>query len=234
MRIVATPVSGSPARIAAWTGDAPRQRGSSEACTLTQPRRGRPQDLRQEGSGRTRRPRWRPDAPRASLSRSAPLPRTVSGFSVGIPRAAPAPPPATAAARRGARPAGPAASRRAARGSRRRAGPRATARRNRACRRRRRGSRGVMRRASRVASRAPGSDQGLSGRVLRVEDRRGLGRRSRLRVPQPPEPAHRAQHRRLRRSHERHGIDRVRRSPRRAARSSRSRRGRSQRKSTNA
>ena len=36
-----TPVSASPASRAAWIGDAPRQRGSSEACTFTQPRRGR-------------------------------------------------------------------------------------------------------------------------------------------------------------------------------------------------
>ena len=35
-----TPVSSSPARIARWIGAAPRQRGSSEACTFQQPRRG--------------------------------------------------------------------------------------------------------------------------------------------------------------------------------------------------
>ena len=35
-----TPVSRSPARIARWIGAAPRQRGSSEACTFQQPSRG--------------------------------------------------------------------------------------------------------------------------------------------------------------------------------------------------
>jgi hypothetical protein len=32
-----TPVSSSPASIARWIGAAPRQRGSSEACTFQQP-----------------------------------------------------------------------------------------------------------------------------------------------------------------------------------------------------
>jgi len=40
MRMIDTPVCASPARMAAATGDAPRQRGSSEAWTLTPPRRG--------------------------------------------------------------------------------------------------------------------------------------------------------------------------------------------------
>jgi hypothetical protein len=38
--IRSTPVSASPARIARWIGAAPRQRGSSEACTFQQPSRG--------------------------------------------------------------------------------------------------------------------------------------------------------------------------------------------------
>ena len=38
--IVVTPVTGSPAAIAAWIGAAPRQRGRSEAWRLTQPSRG--------------------------------------------------------------------------------------------------------------------------------------------------------------------------------------------------
>ena len=38
--MMVTPVSRSPARIARWIGAAPRQRGSSEAWTLRQPRRG--------------------------------------------------------------------------------------------------------------------------------------------------------------------------------------------------
>ncbi len=37
MRMIDTPVLGSPARIAAATGAAPRQRGRSEPCTLTPP-----------------------------------------------------------------------------------------------------------------------------------------------------------------------------------------------------
>ena len=40
-RMIVAPVSASPARIAAATGDAPRQRGSSEACTFSVPKRGR-------------------------------------------------------------------------------------------------------------------------------------------------------------------------------------------------
>jgi hypothetical protein len=40
MRIRQTPVSVSPASIARWIGAAPRQRGSREACTFQQPRRG--------------------------------------------------------------------------------------------------------------------------------------------------------------------------------------------------
>jgi hypothetical protein len=40
MRMMVMPVSASPARIAAWIGAAPRQRGSSEAWMLRQPRRG--------------------------------------------------------------------------------------------------------------------------------------------------------------------------------------------------
>ena len=35
--MMVTPVSLSPAMIARWIGAAPRQRGSSEACTLMQP-----------------------------------------------------------------------------------------------------------------------------------------------------------------------------------------------------
>jgi hypothetical protein len=35
--MIVTPVSVSPARMAAATGEAPRQRGSSEAWTFTQP-----------------------------------------------------------------------------------------------------------------------------------------------------------------------------------------------------
>ena len=38
--MIVTPVSASPASSARWIGAAPRQRGSSEACTLRQPRRG--------------------------------------------------------------------------------------------------------------------------------------------------------------------------------------------------
>ena len=41
----------SPARIAAWTGEAPRQAGSSEKCRLTQPCVGNVQHrLRQQGA----------------------------------------------------------------------------------------------------------------------------------------------------------------------------------------
>ncbi len=36
--MIDTPVDASPARMARWIGAAPRQRGSSEAWTLTQPR----------------------------------------------------------------------------------------------------------------------------------------------------------------------------------------------------
>ncbi len=44
-----TPVSVSPAMIARWIGAAPRQRGSSEACRLRQPSRGRIENgLRQD------------------------------------------------------------------------------------------------------------------------------------------------------------------------------------------
>ena len=35
--MIVTPVSASPARMAALIGEAPRQRGSSEACTFRQP-----------------------------------------------------------------------------------------------------------------------------------------------------------------------------------------------------
>ncbi len=38
--MIATPVSASPAMIARWIGAAPRQRGSSEAWMLKQPRAG--------------------------------------------------------------------------------------------------------------------------------------------------------------------------------------------------
>ena len=38
--MIMTPVSASPAMIARLIGAAPRQRGSSEACTLKQPSRG--------------------------------------------------------------------------------------------------------------------------------------------------------------------------------------------------
>ena len=44
--IRSTPVSVSPAWIARWIGAAPRQRGSSEACTFQQPRRGMASTLR--------------------------------------------------------------------------------------------------------------------------------------------------------------------------------------------
>ena len=37
IRMMETPVSASPARIARWMGAAPRQRGRSEACTFTHP-----------------------------------------------------------------------------------------------------------------------------------------------------------------------------------------------------
>src|SRR6185436_16133385 len=85
MRIVTTPVSASPARIAAWMGDAPRQRGSNEAWTLTQPRR---------GSARISGGRIRPYATTAIASGRASRRRAtrpafafnVSGFSVGSPR----------------------------------------------------------------------------------------------------------------------------------------------------
>ena len=40
MRMVVTPVSASPARIARWIGAAPRQRGSSEPWMLMQPSTG--------------------------------------------------------------------------------------------------------------------------------------------------------------------------------------------------
>ena len=40
-RMIVTPVSVSPAMIARWIGAAPRQRGSSDACTLIMPSRGR-------------------------------------------------------------------------------------------------------------------------------------------------------------------------------------------------
>ena len=52
-RNVVAPVNSSPARIARWTGDAPRQAGSSEKCRLTQPvRRDVENRLRQQGSVR--------------------------------------------------------------------------------------------------------------------------------------------------------------------------------------
>jgi hypothetical protein len=38
--MMVTPVTSSPARMAAVTGEAPRQRGKSEACTLSEPRFG--------------------------------------------------------------------------------------------------------------------------------------------------------------------------------------------------
>ena len=40
MRMMVTPLTASPARIARWIGAAPRQRGSSEAWTLMHPPRG--------------------------------------------------------------------------------------------------------------------------------------------------------------------------------------------------
>ena len=40
MRMMVTPVSASPARMARWIGAAPRQRGSSEPWMLMQPSTG--------------------------------------------------------------------------------------------------------------------------------------------------------------------------------------------------
>ena len=60
MRNSVTPVSVSPAAIAAGIGVAPRWRGSSDGCRLRKPCRGSVQDARPAGSGRSRR------APRAS------------------------------------------------------------------------------------------------------------------------------------------------------------------------
>ncbi len=60
IRMTWTPVTASPAMIARWIGAAPRQRGSSEACRLKQPRRGasstsRRQDLAERPPPRRRR-----------------------------------------------------------------------------------------------------------------------------------------------------------------------------------
>ena len=49
IRMMVTPLSASPAMMARLIGAAPRQRGSSEACTLKQPSFGASQDrLRQD------------------------------------------------------------------------------------------------------------------------------------------------------------------------------------------
>ena len=57
----------SPAAIAAWIGAAPRYLGSSEACTLTKPRRGHRQKLSRSRSRRTPRPhRGQARAPRST------------------------------------------------------------------------------------------------------------------------------------------------------------------------
>ena len=136
MRMIVTPVSRSPRRIAHWIGAAPRYCGSSDACTLMQPRRG------------SSRIGARQDAPVGGDDDQVGRPaaqqrretRRVCSFAGCAParRAArrAASPAAPAAAGR-ARPAGRAGRRRRRPGPARRAAPAATARRTPACRRRR-------------------------------------------------------------------------------------------------